>query len=129
MDAELLWILCFLKTHWCKQQLFLHHIICTYIERKHSLHSSSLPSSHNYSMELPDSLTICPYHPSPMVSLLGCIFCQCRADESLCWSANTDKSMCRCSQENVAYEFVLTFLWVSCMPCEIGSKCLYSCWL
>ena len=110
---------------------------------------SDYPSLSSGSMELPVflSLSIHCYHPSLVASLLGCILCLHKADGSFCWSANTRMSTCRSSEENVTYDFVLTFsktamsyLLLSCgiklftilfmlnlLKCDVNLRSLFQC--
>ena len=49
-------------------------------------------------------------HPLLLASLVDCIQCLQRADESLYWSANTHICPCiRIYKKNVTYEFILIY--------------------
>ena len=50
---------------------------------------------------------------------------------SLCWSANSDATICNISLENVLFfspSVPLMFVRLTLMVCEIGDKLLYICW-
>ena len=69
------------------------------------------------------SLAILPYHPSLFRGFLDAIQCLQRVDVSSYWSANASVFICRSSQENVAYEFVLTSPAVPNMSCSSYLEC------